>query len=140
MASPGPFATLLASTAATATGNGSAVALDSFNRQYRHGLIFVLDVTAAARAVGDTLDVFVGSLLDGTNWLDVVHFTQVLGNGGAVRYVSKITPYLGQAEFSYGATLAAASIRQILSDQLRVRWTIAGATPNFTFNVKLVIL
>ena len=39
-----------------------------------------LDVTAAATAAGDKLDVKVQTLIDGTNWVDVAYFAQVLGN------------------------------------------------------------
>ena len=55
-------------------------------------VLFLLDVTAAATAVDDTLDVFVDCSYDGgSTWINAVHFTQVLGNGGAKREVAKVT-------------------------------------------------
>jgi hypothetical protein len=133
----GEVKTLLASAARNvtlhATGNGDAVRLP-----VAPAYAFVLDVSAAATAAGDTLDVFVQAMLDGTNWVDVVHFTQVLGDGGAKRYVSKIAPgAVVQAEFEVGAALAAAAVRHLAGDKWRVRWAIvdANASGGFTFGV-----
>src|SRR5262249_46652937 len=102
-----------------------------------NGLVLELDVTAAASDVADTLDVFVQSKFDGTNWVDIAHFTQILGNGGAKRFITKITAELTQAEFSTASSLGATNVRQILGDQYRVRAVIvAGAgSHTFTFNV-----
>src|SRR3954462_5183744 len=75
----------------------SAGALTSTNTTAKYlqrppnGFVFVLDVSAAATDVGDTLDIKVQTTLDGTNFFDAVYFTQILGNGGAKRYVGKIT-------------------------------------------------
>jgi hypothetical protein len=127
--------TLQASGAQTATGNGTAVT--GFG-QYKV-LMCELDVTAAATEVGDELDVFVQTQVDGTNWVDVVHFTQVLGNGGAKRYFAKINAGIAQAEFENGAALGAAAVRNILGDTYRVRWAITDAgddNASFTFSVK----
>jgi hypothetical protein len=70
-----------------------------------------LDVTAAA-GVGPTLDVVVEDTLDGTGWNVVGTFTQRTAVGRQVINLS--TPF---------------------ADRLRVRWTIAGTTPSFTFSV-----
>jgi hypothetical protein len=96
-----------------------------------------LDVTAAAAAVGDTLDVWVQTMIDGTNWVDVVHFTQLLGNGSAKRYFAVVTSTGGQAMFENGSALAAGSIRNILGDVWRIRYTIADGGAHgqsFTFS------
>src|SRR3990167_2186343 len=66
---------------------------------------FELDVTSAAVGVDDTCDVYVQTLY-GSNWLTVVHFTQILGNGGAKRYYAKVCSQLAQAEFENGTALA----------------------------------
>lgn len=101
-----------------------------------NGLVLELDVTAAATAAGDTLDVFVQTRIDGTNWVDIAHFTQVLGNGGTKRFFCKITPVLAEALFENGAALAAGSVRNLLGPDLRCRWTVASASaPSFTFGV-----
>lgn len=67
-----------------------------------------LDVTAAT----GTLDVVVEDTLDGTNWNVVGTFAQKLAVGREV--VNLSTPF---------------------TNRLRVRWTIGGATPSFTFSV-----
>lgn len=104
---------------------------------------FELDVTVAATAVDDTLDVFIQTTIDGTNWIDVVSFTQVLGNGGAKRYVAKITKSEPQAMFEASAALAAGSVRNILGKRYRARWAItdAGADDaSFTFSITANVL
>lgn len=131
---------LLASAARTATGSGDAVRLleGLFGGPCR-GMALVLDVTEAATAAGDTLDVAVQTKLDGTNWLDVAAFTQVLGNGGAKRYVAKLSGEQAQAMFEVGSALAAGSVRHLLGLEWRVRWTIAEAdAASFTFSVVAV--
>lgn len=93
-----------------------------------------LDVTAASAAGTDTLDVFVQSFVDG-EWVDVIHYTQVLGDGGAKRFFAKICGDEPQAMFENASALAAGSVRHLLSGQYRVRWVIAG-TGSFTFSVR----
>jgi hypothetical protein len=127
--------TLLASAARLETGTGDAVSdLGEFG-----ALVLQLDVTAAATAAGDTLDVTVQTTIDGTNWVDIHHFTQILGNGGAKRYYAKIVKDVALTEFENAAALAAAASRSILGNQYRVRWAITDATTDdasFTFSVK----
>lgn len=125
---------LLASAAKTETGTGDAVLLEGFEV-----LEFQLDVTVAATEVGDTLDVYVQTTIDGTNWIDIVHFTQVVGNGGAKRYISKISASLALTEFEVGTALGAAAVRHLVGAQYRVRWAITDAgsdNASFTFSVK----
>ena len=83
------ISTLLASAARTAgTANGSAVALKNSTR----ALAFLLNVSAAATDAGDTLDVKIQHSPDqGTTWDDIAHFSQVLGNGGAVKEMAFIS-------------------------------------------------
>lgn len=121
---------------AAATVNGSAVNLP----RPRNGIVFELDVTAAASAVDDKLDVKVQTTLDGTNWIDVCYFTQLLGNGGAKHYVAAIIA-AAVAMFENGTALTAGNVRAIFGDQFRVVYTItAGAgTHTFTFNVNACV-
>ncbi len=125
---------LVASAARLVTGTGDAVRLPQ-----APGYVFTLQTTDLASAVDDTLDVFVQTKLDGTNWTDVVHFTQKVGNGtDASRHVAKITPAaLAEAMFEVGSALAAGAVRNLAGDEWRVRWDIvAGAgTHAFTFSV-----
>jgi hypothetical protein len=74
-------------------------------------LRFQLNVTAAS-GTSPTLDVVVEDTLDGTNWNTVGTFAQRTAAG---RQVIDITsPFSGR---------------------LRVRWTIGGTSPSFTFSV-----
>jgi len=130
-------ATTLASSAArTANGNGSAVKLP-----VAQAYAFVLDQTNAASAVDDTCDVFVQTKLDGTNWVDVVHFTQTLGNGtDALRYITRISAHITTAEFENATALGAAAVRHLIGDEWRARWVIVtgAGTHSFTFSVTAV--
>lgn len=125
---------LLPSTTATSGTNAtSAPVAIPFVFQ---SIAFTLDVTAAATAVGDTLDVVVQTKLDGTNWTDIVHFTQVLGNGGAKRHIAKVTLDGTQAMFEVGTSLSAGNARNLAGDQFRVSYTIVSSSaPSFTFAV-----
>ena len=114
-----------ASAARIITGQGSAVKLP---REAR-AVAAELDLTAAASDATDTLDVYVQTLLDGTNWIDVAHFTQCLGNGGAKRYVLKALADAAQAGFETGAALGANAVRNLLGDQYRARWEITEGGP-----------
>ena len=134
------FETLLASAARTDTAgtNGDAVYLP----RPLNALVFVLDVTAAATDAGDLLDVKVQTLIDGTNWVDVCYFTQVLGNGGAKRYIAKILCSTAQAMFSDTA-LTAGNVRHLFGDTWRVNWVIVDAgtdNASFTFSVKAIAM
>ena len=115
--------TLQASAEQTATGTGTATICP----QASEAIAFTLDVTAAATDVGDLLDVYVQTKIDGTNWVDVVHFTQVLGNGGAKRYMAKIIAGVATAEFENGTALGAAAVRNLMGTEYRVRWTVTDA-------------
>ena len=123
-----------ASSAVTATGTGAAVVLPRGSAAYA----FTLDVSAAATDVGDTLDVKIQTYLEGYDWLDICTFTQVLGNGGVKRYISKCAPVLATAAFEVGTALTAGNIRNIVLDRVRAVWAVVDAgTANvsFTFSV-----
>ena len=130
--------TLSASATSTATNTGTtAVRLPA-----AQAFAFVLDQTLAAADADDTLDVFVQTKLDGTNWVDVVHFTQTVGTGtDALRYVAKISAHIATAEFENGSALGAAAIRHLMGDEWRVRWVIVdptGSDASFTFSVTAI--
>ncbi|HEV3021483.1 MAG TPA: hypothetical protein VGX76_03425 [Pirellulales bacterium] len=116
------------------SGNNVSPSLGEFQ-----SAAFLLDVTAAATLVGDTLDVSIQTTFDavptdGGLWFDIVHFAQVLGNGGAKRWVDKIATNLAQVEFERGTALAASSVRHIFGDAYRVKIAVVG-TGSFTFSV-----
>lgn len=126
--------TILAATTtagAVASTNTAAVRLPGMV----NALALVLDVTAAATAAADTLDVKVQAKIDGTNWIDVAFFTQVLGNGGTLQHVAKITAGVAQAMFADTA-LTAGNARNLLGDEWRVNYVQVDDTDAaFTFRV-----
>jgi hypothetical protein len=76
---------LLASEARITSGVGA-----SASAKGAKALIFLLDVTVAAKDVGDLLDVYVQDSIDGVIFTDLVRFTQVLGNAGAKKYYAVV--------------------------------------------------
>lgn len=117
------------------SANGTAVELPGGMT----ALGVMLDVTNAATASDDTLDVFIQTSMDGVNYVDVHHFTQVLGNGSnTLRYYAAVGFGDDEAEFEDGATLAAAASRSLAGVTWRARYTIVDASTQdatFTFSV-----
>ena len=105
-------------------------------------LIVQLDVTAAATDVGDTLDVYIDMSIDGgTKWVNVLHFTQVLGNGGAKTFMGVIkndNPGTS-AVFDVSSDAGAGNTRQIgFGNRLRYRAvTVDAGTQNVSFTYSL---
>jgi hypothetical protein len=128
---------LLASTATAAGAINAATSSAVHIPGQPRSIAFVLDLTAAATDAGDTLDVKVQTRLDGTNWVDVVAFTQCLGNGGAKRHFAKIDAGIAQALFENGSALAAGSVRNLIGEVWRVVHTQVDADSDgsFTFSV-----
>ncbi len=129
---------LLAETTTAAgavTDTGDEVALPGMV----NGIVFVLDVTAAATDNADTLDVTVQTLLDGTNWVDVVAFTQCAGDGGAKRHVAKVLAGAAESMFA-DTTLAAGNVRNLLGDKWRVSYAQADADSDGTFTFSVVAM
>lgn len=132
--------TLRASAAQAAAGTvtGTAVIL----AQKYNELVAQLVVSAAATDVGDTLDVYIDTSFDGgTTWVNLGHFTQVLGNGGAKTFVLAIkndNPG-ATAVYDVSADAAAGATRQIgFGDRIRYRGVMvdADADGSFTYEVK----
>lgn len=98
---------------------------------------FTLDLTVDESTASDLLDVFVQTKLDGTNWTDVVHFTQHAGNAGAKRYIEKVAASPAFAGFEVGTALGAGAVRDLIGDDWRVRYTITddSGSAAFTFTV-----
>ena len=120
--------TLLSSAARTSTGQGTAVtALGA----YKSATVF-LDVTVAATDAADTLDVYVEYSPDGgTVWDNLVHFTQALGNGGAMlsgavkQQLKDAFPY-ALLNDSYGASETGASGSEVGSGATNDRPTFTS--------------
>jgi len=120
--------------AGAVNANSDAVTLPASMR----AVSFVLDVSAAATDVGDTLDVKVQTKIDGTNWVDVIHFTQVLGNGGTKRFIAKLCASTAETLFSDATLAAGTTVRHLLGDEWRVNHVqVDGdSDASFTFTVK----
>jgi len=126
--------TLIASAAQTAaSGYGAAKRLPGMVRAFA----FTLDVTVDESTAADLIDVFVQTKADGSNWTDVVHFPQHVGNAGAKRYIEKVTAGPAFAGFEVGTALAAGEVRDMLGDDWRVRFEINddSGSASFTFSV-----
>lgn len=135
--------TLAGSAARTATGQGDAVRLVNNLRDCR-GIAFVFDLTNAATDNADKLDVYVQTRLDRSDWIDIVHFTQIDGDGdNAQQYIAKVSADAAQAEFSPGSALSENAIRNLIGEDFRVSWVVTPdaddpADQTFTFSVTAV--
>lgn len=99
--------TLHASAARTASGTTSAVSGYGRTSMMRAQL----NVTAAT-GTAPTLDVVLEDTIDGSNWNTIASFTQATA---VTRQVINVPAPFG--------------------DQVRVRYTVGGTTPSFTFTV-----
>lgn len=154
----GTFALVTAVDSATALSLGADIFSDTdeyeiyTNAGYDMGesyseMIAVLDVTAAATEAGDTLDVYIDTSFDnGATFVNIGHFTQVVGNGGAKRFIMsfKANPIAASNSVSATADQAAAAALQIgFGDKVRYRAVCADAVTtdnvSFTFSLKLHI-
>lgn len=107
-------------------------------------LVAVLDVSAAATDVGDTLDVYIDTSFDaGLSWVNLGHFTQVLGNGGAKKFVMSFRhgDPGASAVFAVSADAAAGATRQLgIGDRVRHRSAVVDASTqnvSFTHSIKI---
>lgn len=116
---------LLSAVAAVESVDGAAVA--GFGSHQRVQITAEV-VAAVGGAVADTLDLFVDRSADGVVWTNVVHFTQILGNAPAKRFLATLdhaTTTPGVAVLDYSADAAAAAVRPlVLGDYLRARAVI----------------
>ena len=129
---------ILKASGAVAAGSvtGDTVKLQ---KGYRTAVV-VLNITAAATEVDDTLDVYFDTSYDGgVTWVNLAHFTQALGNGGAKEYASNINGDNPAAEIAVVADAAAGTTRALkIGDNIRYRSTVVdagGAAASFTFGV-----
>ena len=79
--------TLVASAARTASDTTTVRGLAPYTSAY-----FMLDVTVAATEAGDKLAVFIQREMPNGDWMDIVSFAEVLGNGGAKKYRADVYP------------------------------------------------
>ena len=108
---------LLDSAARTVTGNGDAAG--GFGLATRLGAAVIC---ASRTGTNPTLDVIIQHSPDGTNWFDLITFTQLTAAGQEYKTLSE----------TQGTTV------QAFSGRLRAKYTLGGTTPSFTFNVVVV--
>lgn len=130
----GNAALLVTASAYTATGQGGSVRLPAMI----NAASVTLDVTAAATSAADTLDVFVQTKIR-ANWLDIVHFPQLTGTGGAKRYTQKCLAGAAEGSFEHGTALGASAVRNLLGDEYRGRWSAVDANANAEFTFSMAI-
>ena len=101
----------------------------------------MLNVTAAATDVGDTLDVYLDTSFDGgVSFINIGHFTQVLGNGGVKKFIMsfKATPITTANSVVFTADQAASAALQIgFGDRFRFRTVTVDADGDATFTYSL---
>jgi hypothetical protein len=106
--------TILDSAARTATGTGDAA--PGFAMAEKLGAAVVC---SARSGTNPTLDVILQHSPDGTNWFDLITFTQLTAAGSEYKVVSE----------EQGSTV------QVIGDRLRAKYTLGGTNPSFTFSV-----
>lgn len=129
---------------APSTTTGPAIKIDPDTSPFTEAE-FILDVTAAATDATDTLDVYIDFSPDGgLSWVNAIHFTQVLGNGGAKKELAKITANTGlatpTAPLNIASDAASGAVRNIsLFECVRYRAvSVDASTDNgsFTYSLK----
>ena len=109
-----------------------------------HQLQALLDVTAAADGSNDTLDVYLDTSPDGgLTWLNIGHFTQVLGDGGAKKFVMAVgadNPGTSAVTDVTSSANAGATRQFGFNDRFRYRATSAvTGTASFTWSLKVFL-
>jgi hypothetical protein len=131
--------TLRASAAQATAGTvtGTAIALQQAFKEMSVQLI----VSAAGTDAADTLDAYIDTSFDGgTTWVNVGHFTQVLGNGGAKTFVMSFCNANPGATAVVNVTsdASAGATRQIgFGSQIRYRGVMVDADANGSFTYEL---
>lgn len=139
---PGRAATVLVASAARATSSTST--LSPADIALIKNAVFLLNVTAAATEVTDTLDVYIQQSADGgTTWDDFIHFTQVLGTGGAKKYIatwSREAAAESEMKAATDAGIAAGVLQGPVTSTWRAKWVIVDAgtvNASFAFSISM---
>lgn len=96
--------------------------------------------TGATGDALDLLDVYLQTYIAG-QWVDVGHFTQIIGTDANDQYFAKIHKQIATAEFEIGTALGATGIRHLLGTRWAARWTVVdgGGAGTFTWTFGLKI-
>ena len=103
----------------------------------------MLDVTNADADAADTLDVYVDASINGVKWVNICHFTQIIGTDAAKTIVA-IIPTIGAAVMTdVTADLVAGNMRNFIGSWLRSRATrvegAGGGVMSFTYSLKACV-
>lgn len=119
-----------------ASSNSGAVVIGS---DLAAGML-ILNVTAQAGS-SPTMDVSIENTPDGgTTWFEVYRFTQVGAATPQHQILANFSPKIdaGSIRSVTQAGTGALSANCVLSDPIRVKWTLGGSSPVYTFGVYLI--
>ena len=129
--------TLAPSAVRNTDGTGTAVVLSGKRTAY----MVVCEFTNKATDADDLMDVYVDVLVN-TTWINVIHFTQALGNGTDLQIeYAVLVPGGGNTTVTVAtANLASGAVRgDAFGSQMRARWDFTegagGGAGTFTFSV-----
>lgn len=93
--------------------------------------------SAAASTANDKMNVYIDTTFDGTNWINIAQFTELLGNGGAKEELYTINPgaMTATTPINIAADAAAGAARHILGDRLRARFDITDDSGSASFTI-----
>ena len=107
-----------------------------------NAVMFIIDVTAAATDVGDTLNITIETLI-GAKWHPIYQSSEYLGNGGThIESSDRILAALAQTDdTTFGGALGANSKRDVMGVAYRVAYiqVDADGDASFTFTVHAVV-
>lgn len=130
---PKPFLPLVGSASRTASGNGDGVDLVALNGDtptaMPPSLRVQVDISAVSGTTPTLVVVIEDSLDGGQTWNVVGTFASL---NSVTRAVIGIAPS--------GVAQAAGFVWPFNPRKVRARWTIGGTTPNFTFQVRGVLI
>jgi hypothetical protein len=133
----GEAITLFASAARTVTAgvNGDTVTVQGERLVYT----WILTLTNAATDNVDTLDVYIDTLFGTATWINIAHFTQILGDGAdaITRYcvtvpANMLTTDLATTDCAVGVA------RGVVGSAFRGRYVIVDIDADATFTFSLV--
>lgn len=105
--------------------SGKGYVLPEIGKQVFKELTVILNVTAGATSTADHLDVYIDTSFDGgSSWINIAHFTQLDGDGGAKKYVAtlKVGDPGATAITDVSSDAAEGATRQIgIGDNIRYR-------------------
>ncbi len=126
---------VITASAVTATGAGGAVVMQDF--MYGNA-VAKLNVSAASGTT-PTLDAVLQQSLDGgTTWVDVGRFAQITAATTNPHYINLVEAFTIVGAVGDGTIAASSTGVTLLSDTVRVKYTIGGTTPSFTFTLDII--